>query len=66
MASLTAASCLFFQAAVLQWFLIAEASHFRYGTISWAPVDSYSNMTVRNLKASFFSNVTAGEGELSN
>ena len=65
MASLTAASRLFFQAAVLQWFLIAEASHFRYGTISWAPVDSYSN-TVRNLKASFFSNVTAGECELSN
>ena len=65
MASLTAVSCLFFQAAVLQFLLVAEASHFRYGTISWAPVDSYSN-TVTYYKASLFRNETAGECELSN
>ena len=36
------AACLFFLVA-LQWLSVALASHFRYGTMSWAPVDSYSN-----------------------
>ncbi|CAH3042520.1 unnamed protein product [Porites lobata] len=39
------AACLFFLVA-LQWLSVALASHFRYGTMSWAPVDSYSN-TIR-------------------
>ncbi|XP_078375949.1 uncharacterized protein LOC144659409 isoform X1 [Oculina patagonica] len=28
---------------LLQWISLTEASHFRYGTIMWAPADSYSN-----------------------
>lgn len=45
------AACLFFLVA-LQWLSVALASHFRYGTISWAPINYYSN-TVNKVLNSF-------------